>query len=81
MAEISANNKKGKALTNSYKNPVSINFIIPRDGRHSARLAKELRKILDTGLGLVISRNFALGKAVPRRGTFTHITGITPPNY
>ena len=25
-----------------------------------------------------MSHNFALGKAAPRRGAFTHITGVTP---
>ena len=60
------NNKKGKALIDSYKNPVSINFIIPGGGRHGAYLAKKFQEILDTGLGLIILHNFALGKTVPR---------------
>ena len=73
-----ANNKEGKALKNLYGNPVSINFIIPGGGRYGACLAKEFRKALNTGLGLAILRNFALGRAVPRRGAFTYITGVTP---
>ena len=36
------NNKKGKALKNSYKNLVSIDFIVPGGGRHGACLVKKL---------------------------------------
>ena len=73
-----ANNKEGKAFKDLYKNPVSINFIIPGGGRHGACFAKELREVFNAGLGLVLLRNFALGKAAPRRGAFAHITGVTP---
>ena len=61
-----ANNKEGKAFTDSYRNLVFIDFIIPGGGRHGVYFAKELRETLDTGLGLVIIYNFALGRAVPR---------------
>ena len=71
-----ANNKKGKAFKNLYKNPVSINSIIPGGGRHGARLAKKLWKILNIKLGLVILCNFALGRAAPYWGAFAYITGI-----
>ena len=76
IAEILANSKEGKALTDSYRNLVSINFIVPGGGRHGACLAKEFRETLDAGLGLVILCNFALGRAVPRRGAFTHVAGV-----
>ena len=72
------NNKEGKAFNNSYKNLVFIDFIVPESGRHGVRFAKEFREALDTGLGPVMLRNFALGREVPRRGTFTYITGVTP---
>ena len=62
----------------THRNPISINSIIPGGGRHGARLAKKLQKALDIRLGLIILRNFTLGKAVPRRGTFIYITGVTP---
>ena len=78
IAKTSANNKKDKALKNLHKNLISINFIIPGDGRHGARLAKKLRETFNTGLGLIILYNFALSKTVPYRGTFTHITRVTP---
>ena len=78
IAKTSVNNKEGKAFIDFYKNPVSINFIIPGGGRYGAYLIKEFREILDTGLGPAIFRNFTLGKAVPRRGTFAYIAGITP---
>ena len=78
IAKTSANNKEGKALTNSHGNPVSIDSIVPGGGRHSARLAKELREALDAGLGPAISRNFALGRAAPGRGAFAHVAGVTP---
>ena len=55
-----------KALTDFYRNPVSIDFIIPGGGRHGARLIKKFREILNTGLGPAIFYNFTLGKAVPR---------------
>ena len=67
-----------KAFKDSLKNPISIDFIVPRGGRHDAYLVKEFQEALDIRLSLTISCNFALGKAVPRRGTFTHITGVTP---
>ena len=72
------NNKKGKALKNSYGNLISIDFIVPGGGRHGAYLIKKFRKTLDIKLGLVIFYNFTLGRAVPRRGTFIYITGVTP---
>ena len=75
---MSANNKEGKAFKNLYKNLVFINFIIPGGGRHGVCFTKELREILDTGLGLIILCNFALGKAVPCWGAFVYITGATP---
>ena len=62
---MSANNKESKAFKNLYKNLIFINFIIPGGRRHGAYLAKKLREALNTGLGLVILRNFTLGKAVP----------------
>ena len=61
-----------------YGNPVSINSIIPGGGRHGAYLAKELREALNVGLGLIILRNFALGRAVPRWGAFAYVAGVTP---
>ena len=36
-----ANNKKGKALINFYKNLVFIDFIIPEGGHHGIYLTKE----------------------------------------
>ena len=78
IAKTLANNKKGKAFKDLHKNLISINFIIPRGGRHGAYLAKKLREILDTGLNLVILRNFTLGKVISHRGIFTYIIGITP---
>ena len=72
------NNKKGKALKDSYENLISINFIIPGGGRHGAYLAKEFQEALNTGLGPVILYNFALGKAAPYRGAFAYIIGVTP---
>ena len=78
IAKLLANNKEDKAFTNSYGNLVSINSIVPGGGRHGARLAKKLRETLDIRLGLIILLNFALSEAVPRRGVFTHITGVTP---
>ena len=71
------NNKKGKAFKNSYGNLVFINFIVPGGRRHGARFVKEFWEALDAGLGLVMLRNFALGKAAPRRGAFIYITGVT----
>ena len=78
IAKTSVNNKKGKALTDSHKNLISIYFIIPGGRRHRVYLAKEFQETLDIRLGLIILRNFALGKAVPRWGTFAYIAGITP---
>ena len=78
ITETLANNKKGKALKNLHKNPISINSIIPGGRRHNVHLAKEFRETLNTKLSLVIFCNFALGKAVPYWGTFTYITGVTP---
>ena len=78
ISEISANSKKGKALVNFYKNPVSINFIVPGGGRHGTYFTKKFREIFDIRLGLVILCNFALGKAALRRGIFIYITGVTP---
>ena len=72
------NNKEGKALKDLHRNLIFINFIIPGGGRYGACLIKEFREILNTGLGLVIFYNFALGKAVPCRGTFTYIIRVTP---
>ena len=43
---------EGKAFTDSYKNPVFINSIVPGGGSYNACLAKKLREALDTGLGL-----------------------------
>ena len=73
-----ANNKNSKALKDLYKNLIFINFIIPGGGRYGACLAKEFRKALDIRLGLIILRNFALGKAVPYWGAFAYIMGVTP---
>ena len=77
ITETLANNKKGKAFKDLYKNFISIDFIIPGGGRHSTYLAKELRETLNTGLGLMILYNFTLGKAVPYWGAFTYIIGVT----
>ena len=73
-----ANNKEGKAFKDLYGNLIFINFIIPGGGRHGTCLAKKLQEIFNTRLSLVILCNFALGKAAPYWGTFTHITGVTP---
>ena len=73
-----ANNKKGKAFKDLYKNLISIDFIIPGGGRHGARLTKEFREILNIRLGLIILYNFTLGKVAPRRGTFAYIAGVIP---
>ena len=78
ITETSMNNKEGKAFKDFYGNLVFIDFIIPGGGRHGVYLAKEFRKVLNIRLGLIILRNFALGKAVPYRGAFTYITGVIP---
>ena len=73
-----ANSKEGKAFTDSHGNLVFIDFIVPGGGRHGVCLAKKLWEVFDTGLSLVILCNFALGRAVPCRGTFAYITGVIP---
>ena len=73
-----ANNKEGKAFKNSYENLIFIDFIIPGGGYYGAYLTKEFRKVLNTGLGLIILYNFALGRAVPCRGVFIYVAGVTP---
>ena len=77
IAKTLANNKKGKAFKDLYGNLIFIDFIIPGGGRHGACLAKEFREALNTGLGLIILRNFTLGKAVPCQGAFAYIAGVT----